>query len=746
MEYHSAVADETGFFQLQAEMLPADTLTERFRAEERISHPYEVIVDFSTDDRNFDVASCLRKQMTLIVVDASGGKRIFDGVVDEAAFVDIVAERLTFRVRLRPALASLALRSSSRIFQEKTIVQVIQTLFEEAGFGDNVEWLTNKTYEPREYIVQYRESDLNFVHRLMEEYGIFYFFSHAADGHKMFVSDDPTLFGSQDDTPIAHFSMTQGVGVSSDPLQHFRRTRALRATVVQLRDYDFEKPQVPPEGTQPAADAIPASYFEYPGGFTTSSVGAQLAAARMKELRADSDVVEGRSIAIGLRCGVPFTVEGAAEDDLNGSFVCTELTTTGAQNVDDARVSCDNVFRGIVKDSPWAPARQARIPRIHGVQTAIVTGSSEQEQSIYTDEHGRIKVRFYWDREGQQDHTSSCWIRVSQVGMGGSMILPRVGWEVSVAFLDGDPDRPLVLGRVYNGEKVPPQGLPAAKTAGSLKSWSSPGGGGYNEISFGDSGGGQGFNVHAQKDFNVIVKNNKTEKVGVDESHKVSVNESMSVGADETIEVGGTQTVNVGANQTQNVGGSQGITVGGDDTSNATANFVEKIDGSRSYTVSGNQIKIQNGVRFQMDGDYKLDVGSLQLNGSIASIQENVSGSYTHSAGAVTIHLVNGSHGETIAGSKTLTSTAAELHYSKANIEQGCDAAVTNLVGGLHYQKLGGDLVIKAPMVTLLGAVGVFKGGGSELKLGGGPVVGKGSKISVKGAMIIKMGGQLKMA
>ena len=574
---------------------------------------------------------------------------------------------------------------------------------------------------------------------------MFYFFGHTADGHVMYVTDDTTKVAARDDTRVSHFNMTQGAG-GQDPLSKFRRKKALRTTSVQLRDYNFEKPQVPPEGIQQAEDAQPAPYFEYPGGFDDGTVGTLLAKARMKELRADADVVEGESAAIGLRCGVPFTVEGAAEADLNDTFFCTELITLGKQTEDGDSVSCENLFRGVHLDATWAPRRKARRPYIHGVQTAIVTGSSDQAQTIHTDEFGRIKVRFYWDREGQQDHTSSCWIRVSQVGLGGSMVLPRVGWEVSVAFLDGDPDRPVVLGRVYNGEKVPPQGLPANKTAGSLKSWSSPGGGGFNEINFGDSGGGQGFNMHAQKDLNITVGNDKNENVDVDDSHTVSCNESWSVGADETIEVGGDQDVSVGANLTQNIGGGQGIDIGGNDTSNSTCDTVEKIGGDRTYEISGNQIKIQNGVRYQMDGDYTLDVGAFQLNGSISAIQENVSGSYTHNSSAVTVHLVNGSHGENIAGSKTQTSTAAELHYTKANIEQSCDGATTNLVGGLHYQKLDGDLTIKAPMVTMLGAVGILKGGGSELKLGGGPVVGKGKKIAVKGAMIVKMGGQLKMA
>jgi type VI secretion system secreted protein VgrG len=742
----SPVAAVTGHFLLQGEPIPADALAVRFRAIERISHPYEVVVEFSTADTTFDVASCLRQQHTLHVVDARGNARVFDGVADQVAFIDVVAERLFFRVRLRPALAALTHRKNSRIFQEKNIIAVAQTIFEDAGFGDKVEFVHTKEYQPREFIVQYRESDFAFVSRLFEEYGLFYWFGHSADGHKMIVGDDASVFAAHDETPPTFFSMTQGVGVGADPLEIFSRKKALRTNHVHLLDYDFEKPQAAPSAEQPGEDAVPAPYYEYPGGFTKSAVGSQLANARMRSLRRDSDVVRGQSKAIGLRCGVPFVVEGSAELDLNGTFVVTDLVTTGKQNTDDGSVACENEFRGIPEGAAFAPARTTPRPRIHGVQTAIVTGSSEQEQTIHVDEYGRIKVRFYWDREGQQDHTSSCWIRVSQVGMGGAIILPRVGWEVSVAFVEGDPDRPLVLGRVYNAEKTPPMTLPGAKTSGALKSWSSPGAGGFNEINVGDSGGSQGFNMHAQKDLNITVENDKNETVAVDEEHHVSVNESTSVGANETISVGGNQAVDVGASLTQNVGGSQSIDIGGNDTSNATHNFVEKIDGDRAYSIGGKQITIENGIRYEVGGSASRSVSSLQLNGSIASIKEKVTGDYTHNTGAVTVHLVVGSHGESIVGSKNQTSIAAELHMTKANLEQSCQASVTNMVGGLHYQKLDGDLVIKAPMVTMLGAIGILKGGGSELKLGGGPVVGKGKKIKVEGAMIIKMGGQLKMA
>ncbi|WP_437993825.1 type VI secretion system Vgr family protein [Sorangium sp. So ce145] len=732
-------------FSLEGDKLPADVAVTRFEAVEAISTPYTVEVRFATLDTSFRVEDCLRSRLCLRVVDTSGQERLYDGIVDRAGFAHIVGESRQFDVRLRPALAALAHREGCRIFQEKTIVQVAQSVFEDAGFGDKVEWRIAKEYEPREFIVQYRESHLNFVSRLLEDNGLFYYFRHEAAGHTMIITDDPAAFEVEEGLPVS-FRMAQGGLPGSLPLSKFTRTRALRTSLVHLRDHDFEKPDVKPESALPRKEAIALPYFEYPAGFTKGSVGSRRAEARMRELSADADVCEGESRAAGLKVGEPFAVEGAAEPCLNGEFVVTRLVSRGNQTLTGgvANYDVENHFRGVPKGAPFAAERRARRPRIRGIQTAVVTGSSTQEQAIHVDKYGRIKVRFFWDRQGQQDHTSSCWLRVSQIAMGGSMILPRVGWEVSVAFLDGDPDRPLVLGRTYNAEKTPPDALPAAKASGTLKSMSSPGAGGHNQIGMSDTAGSQGFGIHAQKDLNVTIKNDKVEEVTVNEEQHISVNGSRSVKVDDSTSVAGNQSLDVGAVLSHKITGNQSISIGGNDTTNAISNHVEKVTGNRSYTVSGNQITISNGVRHSITGDMSRKVGALQLSGSLGSINDNVLGGMTETVGAVKAQIINGSHGEQITANKDQTSLAAELHLTKGSLSHVA-LGVTNMVGGLHYQKLDGDLVVQAPLITLLGAVGVFKGGGSELKLGGGPVVIKGSKIAVKGALVVKMGASMKL-
>jgi type VI secretion system secreted protein VgrG len=734
----------TAYLELRGDSLPADAQVIRYEAREAISRPYEVDVEFSTTDPSFRADSCLRTSAALALVDHSQGERYFHGIIERAEFAYWTGTHFHFRIRLRPALAALAHREGSRIYQDQSIVDVIAHVFKDAGI-DKVEYLLSLDYDTREYIVQYRESQLNFVQRLMEDEGIFYFFRHTPEGHVLVLGDDPKAFAPADDAPEVRFAMAQGL--SGEPLTDFSRTRSVRTNKVHLRDYDFEKPQGKPDAQLPADEVRDATFYEYPGGFLKGDVGARRAQRRIHELRRDADVVRGSSKAIGLRCGVPFAVDGAAQECLNGEFVIVELYTHGEQTLESGGPNkvCQNELTGIPKGAPYAPPRIAKKPRIRGVQTAVVTGPSNAEQAIHVDKYGRIKVRFHWDRINQQDDTSSCWLRTVQTPMGGSMVHPRVSWEVSVAFMDGDPDRPFVTGRVYNAEKTPPYALPATQTSGALKSMSSPGGGGHNEIMMADAGGSQGWNLHAQKDLNIRVNHDKNEKVGVDETHNVTVNVQVSVGSNEKLTVGGNQSIDVGANYAHHIGGNQTISVSGNETSNATSNFIEHIAADRSYTVGSNMLVINNTIKQTIDGDITRKVGTAEVVGSVAQISTKIGGNYDENVGAVKVELMKGTSSETVGGNKNLTSLAAELHLVSGKFDTGADASVTHLVGGLHYEKVGGEYSIKAPLIAMLGAIGDLKGGGSKLKLGGGPVVLEGSKVSVKAGLLVRLGASLKM-
>lgn len=747
------VGTTTAFFELHGEHLPDDVSVFAYQAVEAVNELYEVAVEFATESTSFDVQKLVKGRLLLQVVNENGESRFFDGIVESARFVSIVKDRFQFRITLVPTLALLKYREDCRIFQDKSVPDIIKQVFQEAGITDQCKWELTNTYPPREYTVQYRETTFNFVSRLLEDEGISYFFVHNEEGHKLILLDTPAGFEDHDghfpDQAKVPLTVSSGLFSNAQAVTDFQRQRSLRTTSALLRDFDFKAPQVKPEVSVPATDNWPMPYYEYNSGFSKHADGKRKATARISALRSDAEIANGATHTIGMRCGGVFTVEGTAQAGTVGSFVTLRLESQGRQEAGigqkNANFACANRFQAGVLGNPLAPARRAHRPRIAGLQTAVVTGAESEDQSIHVDQFGRIKVHFHWDRIGQLDDKSSCWIRVNQVPMGGSMVLPRLGWELSVVFLEGDPDQPLVVGRVYNAENAPPMSLPASKASGSIKSMSSPAAAGSNELTMCDTGGSQGFSIKAQKDLNITTNWDCTTDIKINDEHHVNANVARSVKVDDTSQVGVNQSVTIGANFSNKIGGSQTIVVGANDTSNATGNFLEDVSGNRDYTVGANQTTISNGVQQDITGNVTRTVGAVDLYVGALGISDDIKGNSTGAAGAARIHLVNGSHGEVVGGARTQTFAAAEIHLVKGAYKIECEAMHSTMVGAVCMQKVDGDVIIKAPMISLMGALGTFKGGSSELKLAGGPITIKGSKVSVKGALIKKTGVSLKL-
>ena len=732
-------------FEVRGEGLPSDVRPVSFEAHEALSTPYEIKVQFTTEDETFRVADHVRKGMTVVWNDgASGRLRTYSGVCESARYLHHNGREFYFEMELRAPIAALGRREDCRIYQDKSVVDITKELLAAGGVED-VEWKLSGEFPKREFVVQYRETELAFIHRLLEDEGIFYSFVHA-DGKAKMIFSDSTNSLADEPSPAVVLGVAPGIPGAS-PVAGLTYSRRLRPSSVQVRDYDFEKPQQKPESTQTAAATYPMPYFEWPAGFTKGADGQRRAQARLRSLRRDADEIRGTSGVANVEVGKTLSIQGATQDLFSGKFVVMGLSSRGTQSdrATPGETAIQNQFVLQPEGAPFAAERKTKKPKIRGLQTATVTGPAQGEEQIHCDKYGRIKVRFHWDRVGQYDDKSSVWVRVAQPPMGGQIIIPRVGWEVAVAFVDGDPDKPFVVGRVYNAERVSPYGLPGAKASGALKSASSPGGAGANEINMGDSGGSQGMGITAQKDLNVTVGNDQNETIGANETTDIKMNASHSVGANQTVTIGGNQEINVGAIASAKVGGAQSISVGGNSTDNAISNYVEKVAADRSYSIGGRMTTICNGIRHTVAADVTRSVSALMMTGSVASISDEIGGACTEDVGAVKVDVCKGNWAESVGGAKSTTASAAELNIVKGSYSTEAAASIMNMIGALHYNKVAGDYSVKAPMITLLGGVGVLKGGGSELKLGGGPVVMTGSKIAVETLLCVKMSTSLKL-
>ena len=636
-----------------------------------------------------------------------------------------------YRAQLVPKVWPLTLRRDSRIFQEKTTPEILEEVLKGAGLaaGDDFKLSLSASYGPRKYCVQYRESDFDFISRLMEEEGIFTYFDNAEDKHTYVLCDDSTTCVPMSGESTLPFRESDGGLSGGEEVARFTRGAEIRPGAVVLRDYDFKKPSLSLEVKQEADQENELEQYDFPGEYPTPGIGKQLATVRLEEQRAERDFAEGETNCRRITSGYKYTLTDHPRDSFNADYLVVRVRQFGqalGESGGDAGSSSGPTFRArfecIPADTPWRAPRITPAPRIDGLQTATVTGTGPgHDEEIYTDEHARIKVQFHWDRLGKKDDHSSCWIRVSQAWGGagyGSMIIPRVGHEVIVEFLEGDPDRPIVTGRVYNGVNVPTHGLPGNKALTVLRTATTPGGGGYNEIKLDDSKGSQMFHLHAQKDMNIKIQNNKSEHVGVDETqtigsnltHTVGANDMLSIGQNSKLEVKGNEEIKIGGTDLLVVTGSEGIGIGGDYTLDVGGASAEVVGGAKATAVKGKASFTVAGASLQQVGGAKI---------------VNVKGNHTLAVGGV--HIL------TVGGGFVLKVTGA--------MSEAC-ASYSMVAAGSASIKSDGAMVAKSggPLLVEAGGKLTLKAGGAKIEMSGGNVKIEGSGITLKasGALTLK--------
>ncbi len=507
-------------FKVRGESLDADDfLLKSFSGTERLSDSFTFQCVLLSERDTWKAKDILGKWMT-VEIEASGGTRHLNGVVSRFAQVGPPEPLAVYQADLVPWTWMMRFSRDCRVFQDLTAPQIIQKVLEKTSRDFRL--ALSGSYPARTYCVQYRESDLDFVSRLLEEEGIYYFFEHQASKHVLVLADDSP--GSKPCAPQAAVRMAPQPGAwqEEDVLLTAQLSSEVHSGKIVTRDYDFERPAETLEVTSDTVSSIPdlSKYevFDYPGIYADTRTGQALADVRMTEMESLETTLRGGGNLRSMQAGYKFSLDKHFAPDVNGDYLAVEVRHEGKNpwRDDAADSTYSNSFVAIPIATKFRPKRKTPRPVIAGTQTAEVVGPSGQE--LYTDKYGRVKVQFHWDREGKSDEKSSCWIRVGTPWAGakfGSVFLPRIGWEVIVSFLDGDPDRPVVTGSLYNGNQMPPYDLPKNQTQAGIKSRTTMDGGAktFNELRFEDLTDKEEIYLHAERDLTTFVEHNETRTV-----------------------------------------------------------------------------------------------------------------------------------------------------------------------------------------------------------------------------------------
>lgn len=714
-----------------------------FTLRDGLSTLFDLDASFVCADPDLDLDALIWSEALIEVTEAEAPEtraaERYHGVIEEAEYVDTRGELHLYRLRLRPRLHGLRYRVRTRIFQQQSVIDVVSRVLREAGVADAAVVWSVATLPPREYITQWKESELAFVQRLLEDEGIFFWHEHSPEGHTLHLADSPAAHAPIEGDPAipcaehdAHEGHAERV---TDLARHARTTHE----ATRSRDWNYLFAAGAIEGAQALVEGSSRERHEFPGGFLTNAAGARKARDRMVAEAVSRDELEGESNSPRIVPGRHFELVDVYPAELAGDHLVWSVTRRyHNRGFADEDVPTYSVrFRA--QPAPWEfrPARVTPRPKVHGKESAVVTTPAGEE--IHTDALGRIKVHFYWDREGAVDDTASCWVRVQQQNVATSMIIPRAGWEVDVGFLFGDPDRPIVLQKLYNQETMPPYSLPGALAQSAWQSSSSPGGGGTNELRMDDSNGGMEFFVHAQRNLKVMVGHNHAEEVGVNASAQVATTNTETVGGAETVRVGANQSTSVTGSVSLETVGSKSVTVGATEEVGVTAMYGLKTAGARTETIGGVMNVLAQKVSESFNAGHTATIGGAQSINSAKAIAFNVAGGHTELVGAAKIEVAKGSKQESVGAAKSLTAGIVRWKTG-ADMTVSAEGALAFNVGGPLQVKAGSAITLSGSSVTLNVAASAKLMAGGQLKATPGSVTIKGGSIGGDGAQVVIAG------
>lgn len=508
-------------------------LLQKFAGQEGISQLFNFQLELISKKPPIKLESIIGQTVTVNIALSDVSTRHFNGFVSQFAQTGQDSQFTYYQAEMVPWLWFLSQTSDCRIFQHKAVPEIVMQIFQEFGFQDFRTALQG-TYERLDVAMQYRETEFNFISRLMEQAGIFYFFEHERGKHTLVLADQPAAHPVLPVTPVVAYQPGNSSGPGVDVVTRFALRQEWRPGKYAMNDYNFEVPSIDLEVAAASRLEVGGNrryeLYEHPGDYRQKAQGESLARIRLQEIESISQVVTGTSSCRAMSAGYRFTLMGHNRQELNQAYVITTVqheAEVGAA----AKESYTNEFGALPHLVPFRPLRLTPQPVVRGPETGVVVGPKGEE--IFVDEYGRVKVQFHWDRQGKRDENSSGWIRVAQPWAGkqwGTLFIPRAGDEVVIEFLHGDLRRPIVVGSLYNGEDRPPVSLPAGRTTTTIKSTSSKGGGGCNELRFEDKKGSEEIYFHGQKDWKTVIEHDRYETIGNNQTLEVGNNRTETVG------------------------------------------------------------------------------------------------------------------------------------------------------------------------------------------------------------------------
>jgi type VI secretion system secreted protein VgrG len=575
-----------------------------FTATEELGRLFQIDAELLSENFQISFPQIVGQNVTIRLNTIQSGQRLFNGHVRSFRQTGAVGRLARYHAVIVPKVWFLTRSADCRIFQNKKVPDIVKEVLQERGITEIEDTLT-ASYPQWEYCVQYRETDFNFISRLMEQEGIHYYFKHAQGTHTLVLADGdsshPTFPG------YADMSFHQeGLGVVNlQGIKQWAMTQEVQAGNYVLNDYDFEKPKTSlkaPANIDRQNVEANHELYDYPGEYDKFDDGKRYARMRIEEVQSDFEIAEGSGDVRGVAAGFKAKINGLPRSDQIDDYLVVSTVTRAesegflSEGGADDTGAFSGSFTAVRAKTPFHPARLTPKPIIQGAQTAVVTGPKGEE--IYTDKYGRVKVQFHWDRKGKKDENTTCFIRVAEPWAGknwGSVCTPRIGQEVVVNFLEGDPDQPLIIGSVYNGEQMPPYELPKHKTLSGIKSRSTLGGSSpnFNEIRFEDKKGEEQVFINAEKDMDLRVENDSREFIGKDRHLIVKANQTELVEANKHGHIKGNIVEKIDGDLSLTVGGKRQEKIGTVDTVEA---------GQEIHLKAGMKVIIEAGMQISLVG------------------------------------------------------------------------------------------------------------------------------------------------